>query len=171
MPPKLTDAVAWQQAEMLMQPAFIRVIDNIRKHLDQSPWQGTYQDVLIWPAETTDETKAIVTQLLQQLEVASPEQAAEIKKALADLPVPHPGYHLCLQLQDQQVSVDLWELCYQICFRNYTLSSADSESQKVEIDASLIEDDTGDVDWKRLDAKAQQLVDRVFSNLPLIIER
>jgi len=166
MPPKITDTVTWQQAELLMQPAFIRIIDQLREHLDQSAWKGTYQDVLIWPDETTDETKAIVTQLLQQLETASPSQVAEIKQALTQLPTPHPGYHLCLQHQGwQQVSVDLWELCYQVCFRNYRASLDEPTTREVQIDTSLI-DETGDVDWQRLDAKAGELVKRVFANLP-----
>jgi len=54
-----------------MQPTFIRIIDNIRNQLDESAWKGTYEDVLIWPVGTTDETKAIVTQLLQQMEGAA----------------------------------------------------------------------------------------------------
>ncbi|MBV8883718.1 MAG: hypothetical protein JO235_06915, partial [Chroococcidiopsidaceae cyanobacterium CP_BM_RX_35] len=68
MPPKIPNTTVWQQAELLMQPAFIRIIDHIRKHLDQSTWKGTYQDVLIWPDRTTDETKAMVNQLLQRME-------------------------------------------------------------------------------------------------------
>ena len=158
MLPKITDSLTWQQAEMLMQPAFIRVIDRIRQQLDVSDWKGTYQDELIWPDGTTDETKLRVTQLLQQLEGATVEQAAAIEKAIAQLPTPHPGYYLRLQRQDRQVEVDLWELCYQICFHHY-------HSFPVEIDNSLI-DETGDVDWQRLDAKAKQLVEQMFANLP-----
>nr|MBA3923075.1 hypothetical protein [Nostocaceae cyanobacterium] len=75
---------------------------------------------------------------------------------------PHPGYHLCLQRQEQQVSVDLWELCYQVCFRNYNPLL----DEGVEIDTSLMEDDTVDVDWQRLDAKVGELVAQVFANLP-----
>ncbi len=168
MPPKITDTVAWQQAELLMQPAFIRVIDQIRKHLDQSAWKGTYEDVLSWPEGTTDETKAIVTQLLQQMEAASPVELAEIEQALSQLPTPHPGYCLCLQHQGlPQVSIDLWELCYQICFLNYSPPLDQSASREVEIDTSLI-DETGDVDWQRLDAKAGKLVEQVFANLPSV---
>lgn len=166
MPPKITDTVAWHQAELLMQPAFIRVIDQIRMQLDESAWKGTYQNVMIWPDGTTDETKAIVTQLLQQLERASPTDLAEIEQALTQLPTPHPGYHLTLQHQGlQQVSLDLWELCYQVCFRNYTSSLAQAAHLEVQIDTSLI-DETGDVDWQRLDAKAAELVEQVFANLP-----
>ncbi|WP_017319198.1 hypothetical protein [Mastigocladopsis repens] len=160
MPPKISNSVAWQQAELLMQPAFIRVVDNIRKLLDVSSWTGTYQDVLIWPTGTTDETKAIVTKLLQDLEAATPEQALEIRETLSGLPMPHPGYHLCLQRQEQTVSIDLWELCYQVCFRDYIAGH-----ETVDIDTSLIDED-GEVDWQRLDTKAKELVERVFANLP-----
>jgi len=38
MSPKITDTVAWQ-AELLMQPTFIRIIDNIRNQLDESAWR------------------------------------------------------------------------------------------------------------------------------------
>jgi hypothetical protein len=43
--PKISTMAAWHQAEMLMQPAYIRLNDNIRKCLEQSVWQGTYQKV------------------------------------------------------------------------------------------------------------------------------
>jgi len=77
--------------------------------------------VLIWPVGTTDETKAIVTELLQQLE-APPTELAEIEQTLAQMPTPHPGYQLSLQYQDQHFSVDLWGICYQVCFRNQPLT-------------------------------------------------
>ncbi|WP_414586566.1 hypothetical protein [Scytonema sp. PCC 10023] len=160
MPPKISNSVAWQQAELLMQPAFIRVVDNIRKLLDVSTWTGTYQDVLIWPTGTTDETKAIVTKLLQDLEAVTPEQALEIRETLSRLPMPHPGYHLCLQRQEQQISIDLWELCYQVCFREYIPGN-----ETVNIDTSLI-DENGEVDWQRLEVKTKELVEQVFANLP-----
>ncbi|BAY45409.1 hypothetical protein SAMD00079811_30120 [Scytonema sp. HK-05] len=160
MPPKISNSVAWQQAELLMQPAFIRVVDNIRKLLDVSSWTGTYQDVLIWPTGTTDETKAIVTKLLQDLEAVTPEQALEIRETLSRLPMPHPGYHLCLQRQEQQISIDLWELCYQVCFREYIPGN-----ETVNIDTSLI-DENGEVDWQRLEVKTKELVEQVFANLP-----
>ncbi|MBD2496791.1 hypothetical protein [Nostoc sp. FACHB-280] len=160
MPPKITNPVAWQQAELLMQPAFIRVVDNIRKQLDASAWKGTYHDVLIWPPSTTDEMKALVTRLLQEMESATPEQAEDIRNTLSRLPMPHPGYHLQLQRQEQQVSVDLWELCYQVCFANYS-----PENEAVDIDTSLI-DELGEVDWQNLENKTKNLVAQVFASLP-----
>jgi hypothetical protein len=160
MPPKITSSIAWQQAELLMQPTFIRVVDNVRKLLENSSWKGTYHNVLTWAAGTSEETKAIVTQMVQELETATPEQAEQIRETLAKLPTPHPGYHLCLQRQEQQVNVDLWELCYQVCFVEYNLSD-----DTVDIDTSLI-DESGDVEWNLLDRKAFRVVEEMFANLP-----
>ena len=160
MPPKITNSVAWQQAELLMQPAFIRVVDNVRKLFEQSSWKATYHDVLVWAAGTSEETKAIVTQLVQELETATPEQAEQIRETLTKLSTPHPGYHLCLQRQEQQVNVDLWELCYQVCFVEYTPSNI-----TVDIDTSLL-DESGDVEWNLLDTKAKQVVEEMFASLP-----
>ncbi len=128
MKPKIKNTIAWQQAELLMQPALIRLIDNLRKKLEESVWQATYEEV--------------------------------------QLPV--PGYQLCLQHQDQQIRVNMWELCYQICFSNYRHSHAAMESVEVDIDTSLIDETTGDVDWNRLDEKAKQVVEEVFASLPAI---
>lgn len=165
MPPKITDPVAWQQAELLMQPAFIRIIDHIRKQLDESAWKGTYENVLIWPEGTTESAKARVTGLVQELEGATPEQEAQIEIAIASLPIPQPGYHLYLQHGEQRFSFDLWELCYQVCFLHYSSLLSESPNYKVEIDTNLI-DETGDVDWQLLDTKAGELVEQVFASLP-----
>lgn len=165
MPPKITDPVAWQQAELLMQPAFIRVIDHIRKQLDESAWKGTYENVLIWPEGTTEETKARVTDLVQQSAGATPELTTEIEMAIASLPTPQPGYQLSLQHEDKQFSFDLWELCYQVCFRHYSSLLTESPNYQVEIDTSLI-DETGDVNWQLLDTKAGEVVERMFASLP-----
>jgi hypothetical protein len=147
-----------------MQPAFIRIIDHIRKQLDQSAWQGTYENVLIWSPDTTEEIKTRVILLLQELDGASPERTAEIESAIADLPTPQPGYQLSLQNQDQQYNFDLWELCYQVCFQQYNTDPTLSHDF-VEIDTSLI-DEAGEVDWQRLDAKAGKAVEQMFGSLP-----
>lgn len=46
MIPKFTNIVAWEQAELLMQPALLRLVDNLRKEIENSVWQATYQEVL-----------------------------------------------------------------------------------------------------------------------------
>lgn len=171
--PKFQTLEIWQQAEVLMQPAFIRLIANIGKQLEQSTWKGEYADKWVWAEGVDEATKAEVMQLRSQLEAAEGDQVAEIDRALAQLPAPYPGYQLCLTQADQQVCVDLWELCYQICFRDYDSESGTSwtrgfgqpPSQSVEVDATLF-DETGEVDWNRLDDKARKCVDRLFAQLP-----
>ncbi|SKB12867.1 conserved hypothetical protein [Planktothrix sp. PCC 11201] len=125
MKPKIKDPVAWQQAELLMQPALIRLLDNIRKQLDESIWTGSYQEVQD----------------------------------------PFPGYRLELEHNGQHVSVDIWELCYQICFQNYHLTHTAQESLEVEIDMSLIDQEIGDVNWQNLETKTRQIIQDLFANL------
>ena len=128
MKPKFKNKQAWEQAQLLMQPAFIRVIDNLRKQLEQSSWKGTYQEI------TT----------------------------------PYPGYQLRLTRQKNLVEIDIWELCFQICFLNYSPEQTHvvnpEATQEVEIDTSLI-DETADVDWQRLETKTQHLVNQLFDSL------
>ncbi|MBE9146384.1 hypothetical protein [Planktothrix mougeotii] len=125
MRPKIKDPMAWQQAELLMQPAFIRLLDNIRKQLDESIWTGTYQEIQD----------------------------------------PFPGYRLDLEHNGQKVSIDIWELCYQICFQNYRPTHATQESLEVEIDTTLIDQETGDVDWQKLEDKTRQIIEDLFARL------
>ncbi len=131
MKPKFKTILAWEQAEVLMQPAFIRILDNLRKELEQSEWQGTYKEVT----------------------------------------EPLPGYHLCLTNRDRSVEIDIWQLCYQVCFRDYKLPSQhffspdDDNNCEVEIDTRLL-DRTGKIDWHLLETKAKQLVREIFANLP-----
>ena len=127
MKPKFKNTAAWEQAELLMQPALIRIVDQVRKQLEDTTWKATYKDVQ----------------------------------------TPIPGYQLCLEKQDTSICVDLWELCFQVCFRNYKPVHSELESQEVEIDTTLI-DETGDVDWQCLDTKAQQLVAQVFADLSAV---
>ncbi len=163
--PKFADIKAWEQAELLMQPVFIRVLDNIRKQLEQTTWQSSYQEMPIWPEGIPAETQAQVLALQQQLATASAVEAAEIEAQLARLPSPQMSYLLCLKKGDRQITVDLWQLCYQICFRNYSpvLNAMDQE-MIVTVDISLI-DDTGDVDWLKLDQKTKSLIEQIFSSL------
>lgn len=125
MRPKIKDPMAWQQAELLMQPAFIRLLDNIRKQLDESIWTGTYQEIQD----------------------------------------PFPGYRLDLEHNGQKVSIDIWELCYQICFQNYRPTHTAQESLEVEIDTTLIDQETGDVDWQKLEDKTRQIIEDLFARL------
>ena len=165
MKPTFSSIESWQQAELLMQPVFIRLIDNIRKQLDESKWIGTYQNIQHWPEGTSPETQNRVMHLQYKLAKAAPDDVSEIQQELAQLPHPIPGYELCLQQGDRHITVDLWEVCYQICFRNY--SSIQQEHQvPADIDTHLI-DDSGNVDWNQLDEKAQRIVGNIFATLPI----
>lgn len=169
--PKFQDITTWQKAEKLMQPSFIRLIDNLRKQLEQSSWKGTYIDTPIWSSDISEETKFMVTQLQAELKTASPARADEIEQALSELPSPFPSYQLCLEHGEHRVMVDLWDLCYQICFHNYDSASgtshisADVDQDGVAVDASLL-DATGEVDWTGLDDKTRRVVEQVFADLP-----
>lgn len=127
MKPKFKNMAAWQQAELLMQPALIRIVDQVGKQVEETNWKATYKDVQN----------------------------------------PIPGYELCLEGNGTSVCVDVWELCFQVCFRDYTPTHAELESQEVDIDTTLI-DETGDVDWQSIDTKAQRLVAQVFASLPTV---
>jgi len=159
------DNQKWQQLELLMQPALIRLIDNIRKQLERSDWSGTYRTIENWPEGTTAEVQAKVLQLQQQLEAANPGQSAELSNALANLPEPEIIYQLCLQKQEQQFEVSLWDLCYEICLCRYS-PAAEQSLEKAEVDSTLI-DQTGEIDWHRLDSKACQTVEKLFQQLAM----
>ncbi|NJK99865.1 MAG: hypothetical protein HC910_04565 [Spirulinaceae cyanobacterium SM2_1_0] len=45
MKPKFEDTASWQQAEQLMQPSLIRLIDNLRQRLETSTWRSCYTEV------------------------------------------------------------------------------------------------------------------------------
>jgi hypothetical protein len=155
---------SWQQLKLLMQPAFIRLVDQIGKQLGRSDWTGVYETIETWPEGTTPETKAQVSQLQEQLEKATPEQTVALEEILAYLPQPEIDYLLCLKKQDDQVEVNLWELCYQVCLSNYNPLEEQSVDE-VQVDTHLI-DAMGEVDWHLLDHKARQVVEQVFKELP-----
>lgn len=45
MQPKFASELAWQQAEFLMQPIYIRIIDRIRQQSEISTWAVSYEEV------------------------------------------------------------------------------------------------------------------------------
>lgn len=131
MKPIFKTAIAWEQAQLLMQPALIRVVDNLRKQLETSSWQGTYEEI----------------------------------------EAPVPGHLLRLTRGDSEICLDIWHLCFQVCFADYPMESdlallADTKGYPVDIDADLL-DDRGEVNWQQLEVKTQQLVGTVFAQLPL----
>ena len=125
MKPKLKTNSAWEQANLLMQPAFIRVVDNFRDQLEDSDWTGEYQEIT----------------------------------------EPYPGYMLELKREDTKRKINLWDVCYQVCFVSYPTETIDGETCEVEIDTNLFEP-SGAVDWQKLEDKTQMLIRQIFATLP-----
>ncbi|MEM6501819.1 MAG: hypothetical protein AAF685_08280 [Cyanobacteria bacterium P01_C01_bin.89] len=170
MKPKLKDMDAWYKAEALMQPALIRAIDNIRKALDQCDWQGKYEEEWAWPEGTTEETKTRIKLLEQQLKdaekVGDMETVDEVQGALNAQPQPQPLYTFHLKKGDRTAMIDLWQICYRICFQDYAARAALSTGDRVsvDVDESLFETG-GDIDWQRLDEKAKTEITTFFKQL------
>jgi hypothetical protein len=136
MKPKFVNAQAWQQAEMLMQPAYIRLVDQIR----------------------------------QQTE----ENDSSVQVSYEEITTPYPSNLLCLQPKESKTNngislrVDIWDLCFQVCFVNYEPLPAGQLEQWVAIDTSLFDPQTQAIDWTKLDAKAQAAVLQVFARFKLL---
>ena len=45
MKPTFKTAQAWEQAQTLMQPTLIRVVDHLRQLVEASNWQGDYEKI------------------------------------------------------------------------------------------------------------------------------
>jgi hypothetical protein len=147
-------------ADQLMQPALIRIVDNLRKQLEESDWQGTYQETQIWGEQVSEVMMQRFKELQAQLSDATPEVADEIRAELTALPQPFPGYELSLTKGDQECLVDIWHLCYCVCFEQYPVTTG-----AVVIDESLIDWEAQDVNWLVLDNKARAIIDEVFEQL------
>jgi hypothetical protein len=177
--PQIPDLETWNQAELLLQPAFIRLLDNFRKALENSQWQSHYQDIATWPDDATEAQKTQYEELMGKLEQAKPSEVAEIENLLAQIPEPLMAYELQLSHGEKTLKFDLWQLCYQVCFCNYVPSDAPEDvpdmpgrTQAVAIDGTLLQQDaeTGEdeVDWTALDDKVKAVVERLVHSLPLI---
>jgi hypothetical protein len=146
-------------ADQLMQPALIRIIDNLRKCLETSDWQGTYQETQLWPDAITEAQMQHFKELQAQLASASPADADRIRDELTRLPQPFPGYELHLTKGEYERVVDVWQLCYCVCFERYPADGT------VTPDMTLIDQEINDVDWLTLDTKAKSVVDDIFAQL------
>ncbi|MEO0767933.1 MAG: hypothetical protein AAFY72_00640 [Cyanobacteria bacterium J06649_4] len=161
--PKFATSFARAKVEKLMQPALIRVIDNIRKQLDQVDWKGTYEEELIWPEGTTPEQQQEYAALQKLLHGVPPEEHDRVAALMSALPQPSPLYTLKLEHADREnQTIDIWALCYRVC------SSTDDVSDSVEMEAddSLFAE-SGEVDWLVLDNKTKSLIEGIFAEFPV----
>ncbi len=129
MKPKFATELAWQQAELLMQPAYIRLVDQIRRQTEEN---------------------------------------ADIPVSYVEVTEPYPSNLLCLTKDGQELRVDIWELCFQVCFTNFDEIYQQPE-QAAQIDEHLFDPDSAEVDWTKLDHKAQAAVAQVFARFKLLL--
>lgn len=111
------------QAEQLMQPCFIRVVDNLRKQTEELDWRSEYVEQLLWPEGTTTEQQQQVADLTASLKQATPEEAQRLEQALAQLPTPTPAYQLRLSHEDRTAALDLWTCASKFASKPTTPSS------------------------------------------------
>jgi hypothetical protein len=158
-----------QSAAALMQPTFIRVMDHLRRTLEQSDWKGQYETTYAWPEGTSPEAKAEVLWLYDQLEGAAKADQADIECQLEELPQPIPVYLLHLEKGQEQRTMNLWELCCQICVADYNAQIECTDFVEVDLDVALPDsslfDASGEVDWVRLDQKATGVIQSAFQSL------
>ena len=147
------------RVEQLMQPALIRVIDNIRKQLDSVTWKGSYEEELRWPEGTTPEQQQEYAALQKQLHGVPPEEHDRVSALMSRLPQPSPLYTLRLTQDNyEDQTVDIWALCYRIC-------TVFGSTEQLQADETLFDED-GEVDWRSLDDKTKTLVEEIFLKLP-----
>lgn len=164
-----SEPLPWQQVVKLMQPAFIRVIDHLRTTLEQSEWVGQYETLQAWPADTTPEMQTEVLKLMDRIEAVEEEDRPELEQQLEALPQPISVYLLHLTKGAQARTLNLWEMCYQICLMDYVPqlerpTFADIPLEELSPDDALL-DEAGEVDWSRLDLKTAQVVQSAFESL------
>lgn len=139
----------WYLAAQLVQPALIRLVDQLRQQLADSAWKSSYETVEVWPENPPEHQDPT-------------ESEPQILYWLYLTPKDPPS-------QTEPIAINLWELCYQICFETYTPvldrpTIQDFQLGDVVADRTLFDDD-GEVDWNGLDAKAATVVQQMINGL------
>lgn len=163
------DLMNQQQLALLLQPALIRLIDQLRQQLTAASWAWSYDTIELWPDEVPSEVRSQYTEMLQALETASDDDAEIIQDVLETLPQPVPLYRLDVTLEDTVYQINMWELCYQICLKKYVpnLSNMTVQSPQLEkqrLDPELL-DSSGGIDWVVLNEKAKKVVESLMKQL------
>ena len=138
MKPIFQDTEAWEQAQLLLQPIYIRVVDNIRKYLEQAGegWVDSF-------VEVQAPRPGYLLQLQRLGKTGAP--AAEF-----DL------WALCFQVCFQKFPGPA---------RIATPAPASEEAETVvEIDRSLFDDDD-EIDWEAIDRKSMAIVQQALGPL------
>ncbi|WP_187329408.1 hypothetical protein [Halomicronema hongdechloris] len=91
--------------------------------------------------------------------IAASEQAANIEAELAQLPTPFPSYQLQITIAAQLYTIDIWQLCFRLCFIGY-----DQAGGTAQVNTALF-DETGDIDWLQLDEATQYIVSEALRDV------
>ena len=158
-----------QKLAMLMQPALIRLIDQLRQQLTEASITWTYETTELWPEDVPQETRQQYDEMTQALEIASDDDAEKIQDVLETLPQPVPLYRLEIEQNDEKIHMNMWELCYQICLQKYKpqLDRMQVEAPNLssyKIDKTLWESNDS-IDWEALNLKAKKVVQRLTQSL------
>lgn len=156
-----------QKLALLLQPALIRLIDQLRQQLTEASWTWSYDTIEVWPDEVPEETRSQYTEMMEALETASDDDAETIQDVLYTLPQPIPLYRLDVTYEETELEISMWQLCYQICFEDYRpkfldLSVEAPELEKWAVDPALI-DEADQVDWVALNEKAKTVVSQLMT--------
>ena len=157
-----------QKLAMLMQPALIRLIDQLRQQLTAASIPWTYETTELWPEDVPQETRQQYDEMMQALDVANDDDADKIHAVLETLPQPVPLYRLEIEQNDEKTYINMWELCYQICLQKYKpqLQRMQVEAPNLssyKLDKTLWESNHS-IDWEALNQKAKKVVARLAQN-------
>ena len=158
-----------QKLALLLQPALIRLIDQLRQQLAKSTWQWKYETLEVWPPEVSQSQRNRYAQLQDQLDTAQESEMEAIEAELAMMAMPIPVYQLEIWRDEAHQRVNMWELCYQICLCQYEpVFEAESLTSpslaEFPFDSKLLSE-TEEIDWVYLDQRAAQVVSRLLETL------
>ncbi|MEM9136246.1 MAG: hypothetical protein AAGB01_02690 [Cyanobacteria bacterium P01_F01_bin.42] len=154
---------------LLLQPALIRLIDQLRLQLKAAEWTWSYDTVEVWPDQVPETTRSRYEEMMRALDVASGDDAEAIQDVLDELPQPIPLYRLEITDQSSVPTINMWQLCYQICLKDYTpqlqdMSLMAPDLNQNDIDSRLTDQD-GEIDWDCLNQNAQLVVEKLIASI------
>jgi hypothetical protein len=161
MPPQFSDPQLFDQAERLMQPSLLRLLDQLRRQVAASAWTHRFETLQLWADTVPESVQQQWQSLGDRLESSNDEaEIAVLQEQLAQLPQPTYAYQLWLNKGELSQQFDLWELCYQTCFANHQPNT----DYPPQIRPGLL-DEAGEVDWEHLDLQARHVVEDLISRL------
>ena len=82
---------------------------------------------------------------------------------------PLPGHQLSLTHEDTSVTINIWDICFKVCFIDYQFSSnqLSQDSIMVEIDNNLFNEDK-QINWQHLKTKTEKTIQTIINNFPEI---